>query len=105
MQDWYLYIIENNLGHLYTGISTDIERRFQEHCADGKKCAKALRGKGPLKLRYCALLSSQRTALQAERWVKKQSRPFKDQLIAGITELAFEHRLQPESVFAAQQPA
>ncbi|MFW5451355.1 MAG: GIY-YIG nuclease family protein [Methylophagaceae bacterium] len=28
---WFVYIIEAENGHFYTGITTDIERRFSEH--------------------------------------------------------------------------
>ena len=28
---WYVYILECKSGTLYTGITTDVERRFQEH--------------------------------------------------------------------------
>lgn len=29
--DWFVYIIEAENGQLYTGITTDLERRFAEH--------------------------------------------------------------------------
>lgn len=29
--DWFVYIIEAENGYFYTGITTDIERRFSEH--------------------------------------------------------------------------
>jgi putative endonuclease len=29
--DWFVYIIEAENGNLYTGITTDLERRFSEH--------------------------------------------------------------------------
>jgi putative endonuclease len=29
--DWFVYIVEAENGHLYTGITTDLERRFAEH--------------------------------------------------------------------------
>ncbi len=28
---WFVYIIEAENGHFYTGITTDLERRFSEH--------------------------------------------------------------------------
>ncbi len=46
---WYSYVIETEKGHLYTGITTDIERRFKEH-ASGKKGAKFFRTTAPLKI-------------------------------------------------------
>jgi putative endonuclease len=83
MPDWYLYIIENKLGHYYTGISTDINRRFNEHQSGGKKCAKALKGKTPLSLKYCVGVKNQSDALKAELWVKSLSRQNKNKLIVG----------------------
>lgn len=46
---WYAYVIRTEKGHLYTGITTDIERRFREH-ASGKKGAKFFRTSAPSKL-------------------------------------------------------
>ena len=30
-KNWFVYIVEAENGHLYTGITTDLERRFAEH--------------------------------------------------------------------------
>ena len=30
-REWYVYIIQTDSGQLYTGITTDLERRFSEH--------------------------------------------------------------------------
>jgi putative endonuclease len=43
---WYAYVIRTEKGHLYTGITTDLERRFREH-AEGKKGAKFFRTSAP----------------------------------------------------------
>lgn len=80
---WYLYIIENKLGQFYTGITTDVLRRFNEHQQGSKKAAKALRGKNPLTMLFCIQLGSHSEALKAELWVKKQSKLTKKQLISG----------------------
>lgn len=80
-QYWYLYIIECANGHLYTGITTDITRRFQEHQLCGKKAAKYLRGKGPLKLKYQENIGSHSKALKREIAIKKLSRIQKLKLI------------------------
>jgi putative endonuclease len=29
--DWFVYIVEAENGHFYTGITTDLARRFSEH--------------------------------------------------------------------------
>ncbi|MGS2719788.1 GIY-YIG nuclease family protein [Paraglaciecola aestuariivivens] len=81
MSKWYVYIIENKLSHFYTGICTDIDRRFSEHQASGPKCAKALKGKGPLTLKLTAEVNNQSEALQAEIWVKKLTKAQKLKLL------------------------
>ncbi|MGP6213224.1 DNA damage response exodeoxyribonuclease YhbQ, partial [Escherichia coli] len=48
MTPWYLYLIRTADNKLYTGITTDVERRYQQH--QSGKGAKALRGKGELTL-------------------------------------------------------
>lgn len=83
MQPWYLYIIENRLGQLYTGVTPDPARRFAEHQLGGRRCAKALRGKGPIQLRFCAQLADRSSALQAEYRVKQLSRTTKLALVQG----------------------
>ena len=83
-QPWYLYIIENRLGQLYTGITTDVERRFDEHQNNPKKGAKALRGKGPLTLKFSTSFENRQKAQKAEIWVKKQSVKTKLAIVSGL---------------------
>ena len=77
---WYLYIIRTNQGHLYTGITQDVARRFLEHKEGGKKAAKYLRGKGPLKLVFQQKIGSHSSALKAERALKKLPKQQKESL-------------------------
>ena len=81
MKQWYVYIIENRLTQYYTGICTDIERRFDEHQSSGPKCAKALKGKGPLTLKFCCKVDSHSEALKFEIWIKKLSKANKIKLV------------------------
>ncbi|MGJ8680250.1 GIY-YIG nuclease family protein [Paraglaciecola sp.] len=76
-----MYIIENRLGHYYTGICTDVQRRFQEHNSSGPKCAKALKGKGPLTLKFVSQVDDHSQALKSEIWIKKQSKTNKVKLV------------------------
>ena len=69
---WFLYMIETAAGALYTGITTDVERRFAEHCGS-RRGARALRGKGPLTLMHYERVGSRSEALKLEAWLKKQS--------------------------------
>jgi len=77
--DWFLYMVRCKNGHIYTGISTDVERRFAEHQAG--KGAKYLRGKGPLKLVYQKKIGSRSEALKAEISMKKMSKYDKEKTI------------------------
>lgn len=78
---WYLYLIRCANGHLYTGITTDVTRRFNEHQSSSPKAAKYLRGKGPLTLMYQEQVGTRSDALRREIAVKKLSRSQKLALI------------------------
>ena len=76
---WFIYILETNQGTLYTGITTDVERRLQEHGLG--KGAKYLRGKGPLTLRFCYQCEGRSVASQLEIKIKRLNRQKKLALI------------------------
>ncbi|MCC6326599.1 MAG: hypothetical protein DCC43_11565 [Candidatus Brocadia sp.] len=80
---WFLYLIRCNQGKLYTGITTDVERRFAEHTGNDKKGAKCLRGKAPLTLVMKKKIGSKRAALRIESRVKKLSKVRKEMFVEG----------------------
>ena len=49
--NWSVYMIEADDGAYYTGVSTDVERRFQEHC-NGGRGARYFRGRKPVAVVY-----------------------------------------------------
>ncbi len=79
--DWYLYLIRCHDGSLYTGITTDVARRFAEHQEKKGAGAKYLRGRGPLVLVFQKKLGSKSLALGVENKVKKLSKARKEELI------------------------
>lgn len=81
MPDWYLYIVRCRDGTLYTGISTDVDRRLAEHRGGGDAASKYLKGKAPLMLLFQKRLGSRSLALKVERRVKMLSREKKEQMI------------------------
>jgi len=85
---WYLYLIEQASGALYTGITRNVERRFAEHQANSTKTARSLRGKGPLKLVFSCPVASHSQALKLEYKIKKLPRNKKLALIAGKLDLS-----------------
>jgi putative endonuclease len=80
---WTLYMIRCNDGSLYTGITTDVARRLQEHRdSDGLgKGAKFLRGKSPLTLVYTAAAANRSEASRLEYTVKQLTKAEKEALV------------------------
>ena len=86
---WHLYMVRTKHGQLYTGITQDIFRRFMEHQEGGKKSAKYLRGKGPLKLVFQMKIGSRSSALKAESILKKLPKQKKEDLTKGLNVIEF----------------
>lgn len=80
---WSLYILRCGDGTLYTGIATDVDRRFEEHLSQGPKSAKYLRGKLPLELVYRREIGTRSDASKEELRIKSLSRKQKLTLIAA----------------------
>ncbi|QFU57687.1 GIY-YIG nuclease family protein [Klebsiella pneumoniae] len=83
---WFLYLIRTADNRLYTGITTDVPRRFRQHQAG--KGAKALRVKGDLQLAFSHEVGEHSLALRLEYRVKQLTKREKERLVAG--EDAFE---------------
>jgi predicted GIY-YIG superfamily endonuclease/RimJ/RimL family protein N-acetyltransferase len=81
ISDWYLYLIRCRDGSLYTGITTDVARRFAEHRGQGAGGAKYLKGRGPLELVLRKKVGGRSLALRVERKVKKLPKAGKEKLI------------------------
>lgn len=77
---WYLYILCCGDGTLYTGITTDVEKRLAAHRAG--KGAKYTRGRSPLELAYREECGTHSDALRREAAVKSLSREEKQRLIS-----------------------
>ena len=77
--NWYLYILRCGDGTLYTGITTDVEKRLEVHRSG--KGAKYTRGRGPLELVYREECPDKSTALKREYAIKQLSKTEKENLI------------------------
>ena len=82
---WHLYLLRCRDGSLYTGITTNPERRLAEHSAG--RGARRLRGRGPLQLVFSHPVGERGAALRLEWRVKRLSRQEKERLIRGETAL------------------
>lgn len=79
---WSLYIIEASDRSFYTGITTDVERRFEEHL-QCRKGAKYFSGRKPISVVYREDGHSRSSASRREAEIKKLPRSAKESLIAG----------------------
>lgn len=68
--NWYVYVILTSKGKLYTGISTDPERRFVEHLCDRKKGAKFFRSDSPVVIVHLEEFETLSDALKREITIK-----------------------------------
>jgi putative endonuclease len=83
MSDWYLYVIRCRDGTLYTGISTDVDRRFTEHQRGGHAGSKYLKGRSPLTLLLRKKLGSRQLASKVEYLFKRLPKAGKERIIGS----------------------
>lgn len=76
---WKLYILRCGDGTLYTGITTDVEKRLEAHRSG--KGAKYTRGRGPLELVYQEECGDHSAALRRELAIKALPREEKQDLL------------------------
>lgn len=79
MTRWSVYLVRTAGGELYTGIATDVGRRFGEHTRG--RGAKYLRGRGPLAIAYRRVVGEHGLALRVERRIKRLARAEKELLV------------------------
>lgn len=79
---WCLYMVRAKGDMLYTGITKDITRRFDQHCrGKGAKCLRASRGK--LQLAYVSpKVYTHRQVANAEYRLKRKSKVYKEWVVA-----------------------
>ena len=80
MNKWYVYIVECADGSLYTGITTDVNRRLLEHNYSFK-AAKYTRSRRPVRLVWSKEVSDRSEASKEEARIKKLKRASKLELI------------------------
>ena len=77
VRDWSVYLVRCRDGSLYTGIATDVTRRFDEHVS-GQRGAKYLRGRGPLALVFQQQVGSRSAASRVEHYLRRLPRRVKE---------------------------
>ena len=81
---WFVYIIRTSDGQLYTGITTDIQRRWQEH-SSGKGGARYFRARKPESLCLVEEHPDRSSASKREAEIKKLTKSLKEALVTSHT--------------------
>lgn len=81
--DYWVYILQCGDNTLYTGITTDVERRLKEH--QNGVGAKYTRGRSPLRVVYREACPDKSSALRREYAIKQLPRAKKLELIASVS--------------------
>lgn len=82
VSNWQVYIIHCSDGSYYTGISTDVQRRFEQHRSG--KGARYFYGRTPLEVVYSERCENRSSALRREAEIKSFSRKQKMQLLRSF---------------------
>jgi putative endonuclease len=85
MASWYVYLIECRDGSLYTGIATDVDRRYAEHVSG--KGARYTRSRPPLRLLVRFRYPDRAAASRAE-YAIKQLTPARKRALCATADLA-----------------
>jgi putative endonuclease len=83
MQRWSLYLLRNERNALYTGITTDLDRRLGEHQARSGRGGRFTRACKSLELVYDCEVGNRSLALKTELRVKNLSKARKELLVAN----------------------
>lgn len=79
-KNWFVYMIRTNDGQLYTGITTDIQRRWQEH-STGKGGARYFRTRKPETISLLETHPDRSSASKREAAIKKLTKQAKEALV------------------------
>jgi len=99
VSDWFVYILRCADDSLYTGITTDVERRVKEHNGDiAKAGAKCTRARRPVTLVYQESAANRSAASKRESEIKSLRREQKLALLEQASN-------QPERVLRRSSTA
>lgn len=84
---YYIYMLRCEDNTLYTGIAADWQKRFEEHKAQSKKCAKYTRSHKAVSVEAVWQTDSKSSALKTESFIKSLSKHQKESIIVNPTNL------------------
>ena len=79
---WWVYMVRTRSGRLYTGITTDVERRFHEHRHDPRRGARFFRSDAAEAVVFTEAAADRSAASRREAAIKKLTRREKLRLLA-----------------------
>ena len=79
---WYVYYLRCADASLYAGITTDVQRRVDEHNFDNKKAAKYTRVRRPVTLAYVEQAPDKSAASKREYQLKQLNKAEKEKLVS-----------------------
>ena len=82
MSGWFVYMLRCADNSLYTGVTTDVERRLVEHNAD-KSVTKYTRVRQPVSVAYFEEAESRSEACKREAQLKKLTKKDKEALVGN----------------------
>ena len=81
---YYTYMLRCKDNSIYTGITTDIKRRIQEHINKTEKCAKYTSSHDVIKLEIAWQTENRSDASKLEYQIKHLTKRQKEDLILGL---------------------
>ncbi len=95
---YYTYILRCEKGTLYTGITTDVQRRFQEHLSKSGVGAKYTRANSPVEIVSVWVSSDRSKATKLECFIKTLTKSQKLELISSpdVTLKKYSHKINAE---------
>ena len=80
MNNWIVYVLRCGDDSLYTGVTTDLRRRVDEH--ESGSGSKYVRSRLPVSVAYVEMGHDQSSALSREYEIKQMSKTQKEDLVS-----------------------
>ena len=84
MKNWFVYIVRCSDDTLYCGITTNVERRINEHNSKTGKGAKYTRSRQPVRLVWSLKVENRSNASMLEARIKQLRRDRKEEILCGV---------------------
>lgn len=97
---YYIYLLRCEGNTIYTGITTDVKRRFAEHCDDKVKGAKYTKSHRPIKIEAAWKVGTKAEALKLEYRIKRLKKSEKERLISEKKDKIEIYGIEMERIYA-----